>query len=74
MKTMTASNLVALRKDAHDGVRPTAVPSIWKKLAALPLKTTVYWTERLDKEMRNVFTRITDVLVQPDCAAFSYPP
>eukprot|EP00971_Amphidinium_carterae_P043995 865414-Amphidinium_carterae.1 len=28
---------------------------------------------RLDTEMRNVFTRITDIPVQPDCAAFAAP-
>eukprot|EP00971_Amphidinium_carterae_P197082 3911679-Amphidinium_carterae.1 len=43
-------------------------------LGALPLKATVTWTESLDKEMRDIITRITDIPIQPDCAAFSYPP
>eukprot|EP00971_Amphidinium_carterae_P238736 4739245-Amphidinium_carterae.4 len=34
MKLMTASSLVALRKDAQDGVRPIAVPAIWRKVAS----------------------------------------
>eukprot|EP00971_Amphidinium_carterae_P077148 1524028-Amphidinium_carterae.3 len=34
MKLMTASRLVALRKDARDGVRPIAVPAIWRKVAS----------------------------------------
>eukprot|EP00971_Amphidinium_carterae_P146473 2903185-Amphidinium_carterae.2 len=42
-------------------------------LRALPLQQTVNWAGSLDPEMRNVFTRITDIPVQPDCAAFSAP-
>eukprot|EP00971_Amphidinium_carterae_P306803 6097283-Amphidinium_carterae.1 len=34
LKLMSASSLVALRKDAQTGVRPIAVPAIWRKIAS----------------------------------------